>query len=99
MALKTDPAILSPSTKTLLGTPVFIASSRSRGLFATMTTWSLPCRCLRCNSPSGEVYREIPSAPGRASLSQFEESYLCAAAFLFHAERVVLLACHAIPPS
>jgi hypothetical protein len=47
---------------------VFIASSRSRGLLATMTTWSLPCRCLRGSSPSGEVYREIPSAPGRASL-------------------------------
>ena len=97
MALKTDPAILSPSTKTLLGTPVFIASRRSRGLFATMTTWSLPCRCLRCSSPSGEVYREIPNAPGRASLMS-SKKLSRAAVFLFHAERVVLLACHAVPP-
>ena len=74
MALKTDPAILSPLRKTLLGTPVFIASRRSWGLFATMTTWSLPCRCLRCSSPSGEVYREIPSAPGRASLESSKKA-------------------------
>src|SRR5215212_2431704 len=38
MALNTAPAILSPSMKTLLGTPVLIASRRSRGLLATMTT-------------------------------------------------------------
>ena len=73
MALNTDPAIPSPLRKTLLGTPVFIASRRSRGLFATMTT-SLPCRCLRCSSPSGEVYREIPSAPGRASLESSKKA-------------------------
>src|SRR5215216_1749999 len=101
MALKTDPAILSPSTKTVLGTPVFIASRRSRGLLVTMTTWSSSCRrCLRCCSPSGEVYREIPSAPWSASLPSSKKaiSLCCHLPLLRRARSIARLPCHIRPP-
>src|SRR5215208_6984385 len=45
----------------------------SSWLLRTMRTCS-SCRCLRCRSPSGEVYREIPSAPGRASLESSKKA-------------------------
>src|SRR5215217_2005726 len=102
MALKTDPAILSASTKTVLGTPVVIASRRSRGLLlATMTTCSASCRrCLRCNWPSGEVYREIPSAPWSASLLSSKKaiSLCCHLPLLRRARSIARLPCHIRPP-
>ena len=39
-----------------------------------------------------------PKRPGEGFSSELEESYLCAAVFLFHTERVVLLAGYAFSP-